>query len=33
MSDTYKPREIEAKWQARWQETGLYEQNIDYDKP
>ncbi len=33
MTDRYNPAEIEAKWQARWQETGLYRQVIDPDRP
>lgn len=33
MSDKYNPQAIEAKWQARWDETGLYEQNVDTSKP
>ena len=33
MSDEYTPQEIEKHWQARWQETGLYRQTIDYSRP
>ncbi|RMD51532.1 MAG: leucine--tRNA ligase, partial [Candidatus Thermofonsia bacterium] len=33
MTDTYNPQEIEAKWQAKWEETGLYRQVIDKSKP
>jgi len=33
MSNIYKPEEIEPKWQARWDENGLYEANIDPSKP
>ncbi len=30
---TYNPQEIEPKWQAKWEETGLYRQVIDHSKP
>ncbi len=33
MIDRYNPAEIEAKWQARWLETGLYRQVVDPDRP
>ena len=29
----YNPAEIEPKWQARWEEEGLYHSDIDPDKP
>ncbi len=29
----YKPDEIESKWQKRWQEDGLYNSDINPDKP
>lgn len=29
----YNPQEIEQKWQAKWEETGLYRQMVDTDKP
>jgi leucyl-tRNA synthetase len=29
----YTPAEIEPRWQAKWQETGLYESNIDPKRP
>jgi leucyl-tRNA synthetase len=31
--DSYKPQEIEAKWQARWQESELYRSVVDRDRP
>jgi leucyl-tRNA synthetase len=33
MSDQYKPAEIERKWQAMWESTHLYRQEIDLDRP
>ncbi|MDT8306968.1 MAG: leucine--tRNA ligase [Anaerolineae bacterium] len=30
--DRYDPGEIEARWQERWEETGLYRQTIDHDR-
>ena len=33
MSTKYNPQEIEAKWQAKWEETHLYRQMIDKNKP
>ncbi len=33
MSDVYNPQEVEAKWQATWQESGLYRQMVDKSKP
>jgi leucyl-tRNA synthetase len=33
VKDSYKPQELEAKWQARWQESGLYRAVVDRDKP
>ena len=33
MSKTYNPNEVEAKWQAKWEETGLYRQVVDKSKP
>ncbi len=32
MSD-YNPQKLEPKWQAKWEETGLYRQVIDHSKP
>ncbi|MEM8860973.1 MAG: leucine--tRNA ligase, partial [Chloroflexota bacterium] len=32
MSD-YNPQEIEAKWQEKWEETGLYRSTVDWEKP
>ncbi len=29
----YNPQELEPKWQAKWEETGLYRQEIDRSKP
>jgi len=29
----YNPADIEPKWQARWEADGLYESNIDHDRP
>ncbi len=31
--DRYEPAEIEARWQQRWEESGLYRQTIDHDRP
>ncbi|GAB4272012.1 MAG: leucine--tRNA ligase [Candidatus Promineifilaceae bacterium] len=33
MTDSYNPQEIESKWQAKWEEIGLYRQVIDKSKP
>ncbi|MCB9433694.1 MAG: leucine--tRNA ligase [Ardenticatenaceae bacterium] len=33
MSDVYNPQEVEAKWQTKWQESGLYRQTVDKSKP
>ena len=33
MGKTYNPNEVEAKWQKKWEETGLYRQVIDESKP
>lgn len=33
MTNTYNPNEIEATWQKRWEETGLYRQVIDKSRP
>ena len=33
MADRYIPREIEPKWQARWEADGLYRSVIGADKP
>ena len=30
---TYDPKQFEAKWQAQWEETGLYRSKVDWDKP
>ena len=33
MSERYQPAEIEPKWQAAWEEQGLYKTQEDPDKP
>lgn len=33
MSKAYTPKEIEPKWQAKWEADGLYHSNIDESKP
>jgi leucyl-tRNA synthetase len=33
MADKYVPAEIEAKWQARWEETKLYRQTVKPSQP
>lgn len=33
MSDKYNPKEIEPKWQKRWEESKLYHANEKSDKP
>ncbi len=33
MADRYNPAEIEPKWQAAWQESGLYDTVEDPDRP
>ncbi|MEW5987169.1 MAG: leucine--tRNA ligase [Chloroflexota bacterium] len=33
MTDKYNPQAIEAKWQARWNETDLYRSAVDWGKP
>jgi len=33
MSDSYRHKEVEHKWQQRWDETSLHRQLIDRDKP
>jgi leucyl-tRNA synthetase len=33
VKDSYKPQELEAKWQARWQESALYRSVVDLEKP
>ncbi|MEA3350137.1 MAG: leucine--tRNA ligase [Chloroflexota bacterium] len=32
MTDQYNPAEIEPKWQAKWDQDGLYQADIDPDK-
>jgi len=33
MPDRYDPQEIDRKWQARWEETGLYQADADPARP
>jgi leucyl-tRNA synthetase len=33
MSEQYRPREIEKKWQARWEADGLYKARMRSDRP
>jgi leucyl-tRNA synthetase len=33
MTEKYVPADIETKWQAKWEETGLYQQRIDGNRP
>ena len=33
MSNKYNPNAVEAKWQKKWEETGLYRQQIDKSRP
>jgi len=33
MNKTYTPKEIEPKWQAKWEADGLYHADIDPNKP
>lgn len=33
MSEQYNPQEIEQKWQAKWEEDGLYRAKVDWSKP
>ncbi len=33
MSERYNPAEVEAKWQQKWEESGLYRQTIDRSRP
>jgi leucyl-tRNA synthetase len=33
MAERYDPAAVEAKWQAEWQRTGLYRQEIDRSRP
>ncbi|MFW6042643.1 MAG: leucine--tRNA ligase [Chloroflexota bacterium] len=33
MTEKYDPAAIEAKWQRKWEESGLYRQTIDRDRP
>ena len=33
MSKKYNPNKVEAKWQEKWEETGLYRQQIDKSRP
>jgi len=33
MADKYSPQTIEAKWQQRWADDGLYRSRVDWSKP
>ncbi|MCP5099593.1 MAG: leucine--tRNA ligase [Chloroflexi bacterium] len=33
MTDNYNHTEVESKWQSKWEESGLYRQEIDKSKP
>jgi leucyl-tRNA synthetase len=33
MGKKYNPNEVEARWQEKWAETGLYRQKIDKNRP
>ena len=33
MTDKYDPAEIEPKWQKKWEEQGIYNADIDEDRP
>jgi leucyl-tRNA synthetase len=33
MSDAYDHREIESRWQERWERDGLYRARVDWDRP
>ncbi|MFZ0545679.1 MAG: leucine--tRNA ligase [Candidatus Promineifilaceae bacterium] len=33
MKNSYNPTEVEQKWQKKWEETGLYRQEIDHSRP
>ncbi|MCB8925587.1 MAG: leucine--tRNA ligase [Ardenticatenaceae bacterium] len=33
MGEKYNPNQVEAKWQEKWKETGLYRQEIDKSRP
>ncbi len=33
MTEKYDPKNIEAKWQKKWEETELYRSKVDWDKP
>ena len=33
MVDKYDPKQIEPKWQARWEADGLYRSVVDWDRP
>jgi len=32
-NDRYDPAEVEAKWHEKWEETNLYRQEVDWDRP
>ena len=33
MSENYQPREVEVKWQRKWDETRIYRSQVDWDQP
>ena len=33
MRETYDHREVEARWQQSWEESGLYRSEVDWDRP
>ena len=33
MSQKYDPKQIENKWQQKWEEDGIYRSKVDWDKP
>jgi leucyl-tRNA synthetase len=33
MKNNYNPTQVEQKWQKKWEETGLYRQEIDHGRP
>lgn len=33
MSESYNPKDIETKWQEKWEESKLYRAKVDWDKP
>jgi leucyl-tRNA synthetase len=33
MSETYDPKQIEPRWQERWEANGLYRSRVDWNRP